>query len=111
MYCASDVCITSKLWLIKSSNDAGPTLSMMNEPVADRGAPEDSGAAAGCWASGSADSIQELIFALWALKASCSRINSCSACLRRNGIFEPRELIRLSKRDLNAAGRWITGSW
>jgi hypothetical protein len=39
LYCASDVCITSKLWLIRSSNDAGPTLSMMNEPVADFGAP------------------------------------------------------------------------
>ncbi|MOA46627.1 hypothetical protein D3C78_1691650 [compost metagenome] len=110
MYCASDVCITSKLWLIKSSKDAGPTLSMMNEPVAERGAPLVSGAAAGCCAWGSADSIHGLSSAPSAFKASCSRINNCSACLRRNGNFEPTELIRLSKRVLKAAGRWMTGN-
>ncbi|MNH43439.1 hypothetical protein D3C79_1053450 [compost metagenome] len=84
---------------------------MMNDPVADFGAPSCSGAAAGCCESGLADSTQGLISAASAINASFSSSSNCSACLRRNGIFEPRELIRLSKRVLNAAGRWITGNW
>src|SRR3989344_9130224 len=84
---------------------------MMNEPVADFGAPAFSGAAAGCWDSGSADSSHGLVSAAWACKASCSSFINCSACLRRNGKCEPSDFARLLKRLLNAGGRWITGKW
>ncbi|PAV93887.1 hypothetical protein WR25_10466 [Diploscapter pachys] len=83
----------------------------MNEPVADLGAPSLCGAAAGCWPCGSALSpSQGLDAASPSATISCSRRISCSAGLRRNGRRDPSELIKASKRILNAAGRSITGN-
>ncbi|MCY1416211.1 hypothetical protein D9M71_317130 [compost metagenome] len=85
---------------------------MMKEPVADFGAPSRSGAAAGCWFSGSALSASHgLGGANPSATISFSMRISSSAGLRRNGKREPSELNKASKRILNAAGRSITGNW
>ncbi len=78
---------------------------MMNEPVADFGAPSRSGAAAGCWPSGSAASASHgLGGARPSATISCSMRISSSAGLRRNGKREPNELSESPKRILNAGG-------
>ncbi|MNE84192.1 hypothetical protein D3C80_1810670 [compost metagenome] len=101
--------MTSKLWLISSSREAGPLRSATREPLADLVAPAlcPSGRAglgvAACCSQGFDGSCAG---------SSCSNSSSSSPCLRRNeGSREPSEFITWSKRPLSAGGRSITGNW
>ncbi|MDT4882028.1 hypothetical protein FQZ97_1179360 [compost metagenome] len=107
MYWASDVCITSKLWLTRSSSEAGPTLAITCEPLADLGAPSASGAAAGCCICGAAFSSQGL--PPGRLSGSSRPCGSSSPRFQK-GSRELREAISRSTRLLIAGGRSITGN-
>ena len=92
--------MTSKLWLITSSSEAGPLRSASREPLA-----EVLDEACGLLTTGSSQALAA------GASSKSNSPSSASLPLRLNGKREPRDSINRSKRFFNAGGRSMTGSW
>src|SRR3989338_1279413 len=92
--------MTSKLWLITSSSEAGPLRSASREPLA-----EVLDEACGLLTTGSSQALAA------GASSKSNSPSSASLPLRLHGKREPRDSISRSKRFFNAGGRSMTGSW